>query len=92
MAGKTSPHALPASTWAIVPVKPLRESKSRLANVLTVVQRVDLMATILQRTLRVLSRAQSIDRILVVSADPIVLSMAGERGAMTLDEPGATGR
>jgi 2-phospho-L-lactate guanylyltransferase len=88
---RSSSRHLPANSWAIIPVKPLQESKSRLANVLTVGQRVNLMAAILERTLRTVSRAPGIDRVLVISGDSTVLSMALKHRAMTLDERGAYG-
>lgn len=77
--------------WAIIPVKPLRESKSRLAGVLTTDERADLTSRLLQRTLTILRQVPALDRVMVVSRDPVVLKIARQGGAMTLvegDKPG----
>jgi 2-phospho-L-lactate guanylyltransferase len=72
--------------WAIVPVKPLRESKSRLSGVLTPDERAELTSFLLQRTLRILHQVSAIDQVMVVSRDPAVLKIARQSGAMTLVE------
>ncbi len=77
------------SLWAIVPVKALHESKSRLRDVLTPDQRVDLSMEMLLNTLRVLAEFPEIERTLVVSADPTVLALAQEHGAKALEEHGS---
>lgn len=77
--------------WAIIPVKPLRESKSRLAGVLTADERASLTSRLLQRTLSILKQVPGLDRVMVVSRDPVVLKIARLGGAMTLvegDRPG----
>ncbi|MBP7998373.1 MAG: NTP transferase domain-containing protein [Chloroflexi bacterium] len=77
--------------WAIIPVKPLRESKSRLSAVLTPEERARLTGFLLQRTLGILSKIPAIDRIMVVSRDPEALKVARQGGAITLvegDRPG----
>lgn len=77
--------------WAIIPVKPLRESKSRLAAVLSPDERADLTGFLLQRTLKILLQTPLIDRIMVVSRDPEALKLARQGGAVTLaegDRPG----
>lgn len=77
--------------WAIIPVKPLRESKSRLAAVLSPDERADLTGFLLQRTITILSQTLLIDRIMVVSRDPEALKLARQSGAVTLvegDRPG----
>ena len=43
------------SLWAIVPVKPLRRGKSRLAGALTEEERANLNQELLERTLRTLT-------------------------------------
>jgi len=58
--------------WLIIPVKSLRESKSRLANVLTGDQRRELTSHLLSRTIEVGCQVNSIQRILVVTPDPEV--------------------
>ncbi len=81
----------PSFVWAILPVKPLAESKSRLSHLLEAKQRSDLIFAFLHQTLTVLSQVRSINRILVVSSDPAVLTAAAEDGADILDEGEATG-
>jgi 2-phospho-L-lactate guanylyltransferase len=79
------------SLWAIVPVKPLRRGKSRLAGVLTDDERTLLNFTMLGNTLRTLSGVPSISQVLVVSKDPAALSLAREFGARTVQEDGNPG-
>ena len=55
------------SIWAIIPVKPLRDSKSRLARVLTPDQRAELTSELLLRTLQAIKTSQQIYRTLVIS-------------------------
>ena len=74
--------------WAIVPVKPLRRGKSRLAGILTEDERTDLNRTLLQHTLQILSELREVDEVLVVSRDPQVLTIARNYGARTVREDG----
>lgn len=75
--------------WAIVPVKALHESKSRLRDVLTPEQRVELSRKMLLNTLQVLAEIPEIERTLVVSADSTVLALAQEYGAEAVEELGS---
>jgi 2-phospho-L-lactate guanylyltransferase len=74
--------------WAIVPVKPLRRAKSRLAGVLTDEERASLSQHLLQHTLEVLGKIPEIERTLVVSRDSHALALARKHGARTLAERG----
>jgi 2-phospho-L-lactate/phosphoenolpyruvate guanylyltransferase len=74
------------NVWAIVPVKPLRDSKSRLAHILSPDERAHLTAQLLARTLAVLGQVRDIHRIMVVSRDPAVLKIARKQGAVTFGE------
>jgi len=74
--------------WAIVPVKPLRRGKSRLAGILTEDERTDLNRALLQHTLQILSELKEVDEVLVVSRDPQVLTIARNYGARTVREDG----
>ena len=74
------------SLWAIVPVKPLDEGKSRLSGILTANQRKVLAQTMLENTLKALAAAKVIDQSLVVSRDPVVLELAHHLGAEALRE------
>ena len=74
--------------WAIVPVKPLRHGKSRLAGTLTEDQRTELNRALLQHTLETLSELKEVDGVLVVSRDPHALTVARSHGARTVQENG----
>lgn len=74
--------------WAIVPVKPLRHAKSRLAGVLTKEARASLSQRLLHHTLSVLNEIPEIERTLVVSRDSQALAFARQQGARTLSERG----
>ena len=75
--------------WAIVPVKPLRSGKSRLAGVLTEDQRTRLNRHLLEHTLLALTEIPEIGNTLVVSRDPSALAIARDLGARTLLEDGS---
>jgi 2-phospho-L-lactate/phosphoenolpyruvate guanylyltransferase len=77
------------TTWAIVPVKPLRLGKSRLADVLTDDERARLNRMFLERTLSVVRDVKDIGQTLVVSRDPAALAIAREYGARTVLEDGS---
>lgn len=79
------------SMWAIVPVKPLRQGKSRLSQVLSEEQRAHLNQQLLKRTLEILRNVKAIDQILVVSKDPNALALAHELNVKTLQENSQTG-
>ena len=77
------------SLWAIIPVKPLRRGKSRLAGVLSEDERALLNYTMLGNTLKAISSVPEIDQVLVVSRDPAALTLAREHGARTVQEEGS---
>ncbi|HBX71043.1 MAG TPA: 2-phospho-L-lactate guanylyltransferase [Chloroflexi bacterium] len=72
--------------WAIVPVKPLRRGKSRLSDVLTSAERIDLNRYLLENTIKTLKNIQEIEQVLVVSRDSEALAMARDLGARTVQE------
>lgn len=75
--------------WAIVPVKPLRRGKSRLAGALSEYDRLELNRLLLERTLKTLIDLKEVEQVLVVSRDPSALSIARDLGARTVQEDGA---
>lgn len=77
--------------WAIVPVKPLRRGKSRLSVILSEDERTALNQTMLINTLKTLSGVKEIDTVLVVSRDPLALSIARDYTARTVLEDGNPG-
>ncbi len=74
--------------WAIVPVKPLRLGKSRLAGVISDTERAELNRTFLEQTIDILKQTPSISQTLVISRDPLALAIARELGARTVLEDG----
>lgn len=77
--------------WAIVPVKPLRRGKSRLAKVISAEERADLNQSMLEHTIQVLSTIEEIEHILVISRDTEALALARDLGARTVQEYGNPG-
>jgi len=75
--------------WAIVPVKPLRRGKSRLAGMLTEDQRTHLNRYLLEHTLTTLNEVSEIEHTLVVSRDPAALALTRDMGGRTVLEDGA---
>jgi 2-phospho-L-lactate guanylyltransferase len=74
--------------WAIVPVKPLRRGKSRLAKVISAEERADLNQYLLKHTIQILSTIEEIEHILVISRDTAALALARDLGARTVQENG----
>src|SRR3989304_4368488 len=74
--------------WAIIPVKPLRRGKSRLAGTLSEDERTELNRILLERTLTTLADMKDVDQVLVVSRDPHALTIARNHGARTVREDG----
>jgi 2-phospho-L-lactate guanylyltransferase len=75
--------------WAIVPVKPLRRGKSRLAGMLSEEQRTRLNRYLLEHTLTTLNELPEIEHTLVVSRDPAALALTRSMGGRTVLEDGA---
>jgi 2-phospho-L-lactate/phosphoenolpyruvate guanylyltransferase len=75
--------------WAIVPVKPLRRGKSRLAGLLSEEQRTRLNRYLLEHTLTILNEISDIEHTLVVSRDPAALALTRSMGGRTVLEDGA---
>lgn len=75
--------------WAIVPVKPLRRGKSRLAGVFSEEERTDLNRYLLENTVSTLKNIPEIEHVLVVSRDQAALALARDLGARTVLENGA---
>jgi 2-phospho-L-lactate guanylyltransferase len=72
--------------WAILPVKPIRNGKSRLSGVLSENQREALNLRMFENTLTILCEIEKIEKILVVSRDSGVLAYARNHGAHTIQE------
>ena len=74
--------------WAIVPVKPLRRGKSRLAGALSEDERAELNRMLLENTLKTFSDLKEVEEVLVISRDPQALTIARNQGARTVREDG----
>jgi len=79
------------AVWAIIPVKPLRRGKSRLAKVISAAERADLNHYLLEHTIKVLRTIDEIENILVISRDKEALALARDLGARTVQEYGSPG-
>ena len=79
------------AVWAIIPVKPLRRGKSRLAKVISADERADLNHYLLDHTIKVLKTIDEIENILVISRDKEALALARDLGARTVQEFGSPG-
>jgi 2-phospho-L-lactate guanylyltransferase len=79
------------TTWAIIPVKPFQEGKSRLKGILSDSERSHLNEFCLVKTLNLLKSIRSIDRILVISRDENALLIAKMNEAEVLYETGKGG-
>ena len=74
------------SVWAIVPVKPFRAGKSRLACVLSIDEREALNRHLLRNTLKHLDDSKGVEKVLVISQDASALDLAKSMGAVPLQE------
>lgn len=74
------------SLWAIVPVKPLKNAKSRLSAVLSPEQRYALAGAMFRHVLSVVTKVPEVSGVLVISRDTKALAIAREMGAKTIQE------
>ncbi len=79
------------TTWAIIPVKPLRDSKRRLSHLLSADERAELILTFLDNLLLTLNATPGLDHSLVVTGDPAVAALAAKYGAELLLESSPAG-
>jgi 2-phospho-L-lactate/phosphoenolpyruvate guanylyltransferase len=73
---------------AIIPVKGLDRTKSRLSGALSLSERRAFTLDILSRTVQLLHSSDSVERVLVLTPDDQVLSHAKDLGALGLKEKG----
>ena len=76
------------NTWLIIPVKSVRDGKTRLASALDLVQRRAFMDRLLVHTLKQAAAFPGLDRTLVVSACGETRARAAALGAQVLSESG----
>lgn len=77
--------------WVILPVKSLRQTKSRLGQILSLPERAQLTQSLLERTLHLLQSIPAIHKTVVVSRDPVVREMAARYQSLTASEPAGSG-
>jgi len=77
--------------WAIVPVKSLKNSKRRLAHLLSKEEREALIKRLLGQVLGTLIALPAIENILVVSADPDVWQICRHYQVQVVKEPASQG-
>ena len=73
-------------TWAVIPMKPLRESKSRLKDVLTEADKNKLVITLYKHSLALMRDNRKLDDFAVITADEQLKAIAGSYGAHIVDE------
>ena len=73
-------------TYAIVPVKRFENAKSRLSSMLDIDDRIRLSSLMLEDTLQILSVADSLKQVIIVSADRRAEAIATKHGANFLLE------
>ncbi|MCH9673567.1 MAG: 2-phospho-L-lactate guanylyltransferase [Gammaproteobacteria bacterium] len=76
--------------WAVLPVKPFSEGKSRLAHVLTPTERKHLNKKLFRHTLEAIL-ASTVETTIVVSSSEEVRRLAAQMGAMPLVENAGNG-
>lgn len=74
---------------AIIPIRSLESAKSRLGGQLDAEERQELVAGLLDRTLRAAGAVDSIESVVVVSPDPAVLRAASAAGATPVGQAGS---
>lgn len=74
------------NTWIIIPVKPLKRAKSRLASALTAEQRYEFAVLMFRQVLAVAKSVAGIAGVLVISRDTQALAIARDAGVKTIQE------
>lgn len=72
--------------FALVPVKALTWGKSRLSSLLSEAARHAVSRAMFTDVLTSLQQASTVDRVVVVTSDPTLLTLAQHLGAFTIDE------
>ncbi len=76
------------TTWVVIPVKPLRLAKSRLAKILTPDERQHLAEAMLRHVLKTVNEVPQVAGTLVISRDNRALAIAREYKVRTVQESG----
>src|SRR5690242_5061013 len=78
---------MPKHTSILLPVKRLHDAKTRLAPLLSLAQRRELMEALVERTLETLAGVEGV-RVHVATSDRRAAALATARGAGVLDDGG----
>ncbi len=73
---------------AVIPVNSLEGSKTRLGGWLDAEERQDLVRLLLERTVRAALDVPAIEKVVVISPDPVVLGLARSAGATPIEQAG----
>jgi 2-phospho-L-lactate/phosphoenolpyruvate guanylyltransferase len=76
--------------WAVLPVKPFADAKTRLDGALSPADRAALARHLMRGALSALLESRCFEEVIVVSRDPGAQCLAAEAGARTLEEDGST--
>jgi len=79
------------TTWALIPLKSADRAKSRLAGVLSPVQRTRLFLTLADRVIRALLDTPGIDKVALVTASSELAAFGRSLGATALMQPADAG-
>jgi len=79
------------TTAALLPIKPIAQSKTRLSTVMTAEARMTWVRDEINHTLSVMKQVTALSDILVISADPEVWQMAKSHRVKILQEPDVPG-
>ena len=72
--------------WAVVPMKPLEEAKSRLAAILTPVEKRNLVLSLFTHTIVQLQECDKFEGIAVITADPVIAALAEKMNIHVISE------
>lgn len=72
--------------WAVIPMKPLTDAKSRLSDILSEPQRQKLVMSLFTHTVIQLQESDRFDGIAVVTADPTLVQIGDELGIHIIHE------
>ncbi len=78
--------------WAVIPVKDFQTAKQRLRAVLAPNERQALARAMLEDVLAALARVRELDRVVLVTREPHVVTLARRFGAFILWEPSNRGQ
>ena len=73
--------------WAVIPIKPLDDAKSRLADILSPDERRELVIALFVHTVTQIKESGKFEGIAVITADPQVWEISHQMGIDIIEEP-----